>query len=267
MFECGTCGKEFRAGFQARENHCFSIGHDPPEFECDTCDEYFDDNWDRSEHMRYLGHATYSKHECSICIERFESAEETEEHEVEDHHYCHDCDRTFNNRNNIKQHLNSRTHRGTEMTCPFCRQQFATATGVTHHVERGSCPKAKNITRDALYKVVRSKDPNGRFSKNLIGGTGSTSYEATDNAWNGRAFECYFCHRQFKQLHGLNQHLASHVHQQNLYHCPGRGCSREFTALASIINHWESETCGFMRFEKVQQNFGNIITPGRRLQF
>jgi hypothetical protein len=55
--------------------------------------------------------------------------------------------------------------------------------------------------------------------------------------------------------------------QQKLYHCPSPSCPREFTSLASIINHLESESCGFMRFEKVQKSFGDIIAPGRRLQF
>lgn len=97
------------------------------------------------------------------------------------------------------------------MACPFCRREFATATGVTHHVESGSCPNASNINRDELYKFIRTKDPEGRISKNLIGWTGSSSFEATDKTWNGRAFDCYFCHREFGQLHALNQHLSSPV--------------------------------------------------------
>lgn len=58
------------------------------------------------------------------------------------------------------------------MACPFYRREFATATGVTRHVESGSCPKASNINRDQLYKFIRTKDPEGRISKKLIGWTG-----------------------------------------------------------------------------------------------
>ncbi|KAH8912972.1 hypothetical protein BR93DRAFT_949028 [Coniochaeta sp. PMI_546] len=238
-----------------------------PEFECDACDEYFEDNFGRSEHMEWLGHWIDSKYKCNFCLERFNCSTAQREHEVNYHHHCRVCDRTFNNLNNIKQHLNSSTHRGTDIACPFCHQAFATATGVTHHVERGSCPNARNINRDELATIVRSKDPEGRISKNFIGWTGSSNYKATGNTWNGWAFECYFCDREFNQIHGLNQHLDSPVHQQKLYHCPGPSCSREFTSLASIINHLESEVCGFMRFEEVQESFGDIIIPGCPLPF
>lgn len=63
-------------------------------------------------------------------------------------------------------------------------------------------------------------------------------------------------------------HLTNQVpDQQKLYHCPGPRCSREFTSLASIINHLESEVCGFVRFEEVQESFGDIIIPGCPLPF
>lgn len=110
---------------------------------------------------------------------------------------------------NRDQHLNSRIHRGADMACPFCKGKFATATGVAHHVERGSCPQAAQINRDELYKFIRAKDPQGLISKKLIGWTGSSQYEASDRAWNGYAYECYLCHRDFSQLRGLNQHLNS----------------------------------------------------------
>jgi hypothetical protein len=37
--------------------------------------------------------------------------------------------------------------------------------------------------------------------------------------------------------------------------------------LAAIINHLESEACGFTKFDKVQKQFGAIIDPGRLLTF
>lgn len=53
--------------------------------------------------MRRRGHCVDSKYECDICIERFTSRAEQKDHEIDDHHYCHDCDRQFNNLKNIKQ--------------------------------------------------------------------------------------------------------------------------------------------------------------------
>jgi hypothetical protein len=93
------------------------------------------------------------------------------------------------------------------------------------------------------------------------------TYEATNQAWNGYYLECYLCHREFNTTQALNQHLKSPVHQQTVYHCPNRGCSKEFKALAGLFNHLESESCSFMRFEKVQQQVGKILSSNRMIAF
>ncbi|KAK4166941.1 hypothetical protein QBC43DRAFT_231628 [Cladorrhinum sp. PSN259] len=270
MFECGDCGKAFRAGWKARDNHCDSTGHDPPEFECDTCGLSFDDNYDKSEHMHMSGHVNNGTYyECLLCIELFTDEDDRTHHHVHDHHYCEDCQRQFMNLNNIKQHLNSRIHRGQNIICPWCKTGFTTATGMTHHLESGKCPKASFANRDQVYRFIRSKDPHGVISKKLIGwyGSGHVDYEATDQAWNGRAFECYFCHREFGSLYSLNQHLNSPAHQQPLYHCPNRHCGHDFKTLAAIINHLESECCGAMRFEAVQQKITGLVSGNRLISF
>ncbi|RGP69239.1 zinc finger protein [Fusarium longipes] len=120
--------------------------------------------------------------------------------------------------NNLKMHLTSRIHRPAQIMCPFCKRSLQSATGLSHHLERGSCPKAAGLHRETIYKFIRSKDPNGAITNNLIGWHGSTvHYEASDLAFNHRcgAWECYLCHRLFGSLAGLNQHLNSPVHQKS----------------------------------------------------
>ncbi|KAK3997910.1 hypothetical protein QBC44DRAFT_255087 [Cladorrhinum sp. PSN332] len=271
MYECGDCGKAFPAGWQARQNHCHSTGHTPPEFECDSCDMWFDDNYDRSQHMKdYYHEDDYLEYfECSICIELFTTSEERVDHEVEDHHYCSDCQRSFINRNNIKQHLNSRIHRGQNMSCPFCKKDYTTAAGMTHHLENGNCPAAPYLGRDQIYQFVRSKDPSGLISKKLLGWTasGGATYDASHRTWNGTGYECYFCSREFRALSSLNQHLNSPAHQQALYHCPKRACGQDFKSLGATINHLESESCGAMRFETVQRKITDIVSGNRLISF
>lgn len=80
---------------------------------------------------------------------------------------------------------------------------------MVHHLESGSCTSASGLSRDAIYKFVRSKDPDGIISKKLIGWSGSYEYEATENCWNGDFYECYLCHKEFGKLNSLNQHLNS----------------------------------------------------------
>lgn len=140
---------------------------------------------------------------------------------------------------------------------------------MTHHLESGSCRNAPSLNRDSIYKFVRSKDPSGLVSKKLIGWEGSSqnTYSCTDRAWNGRMWECYLCHRGFGTMHGLNQHLNSPAHQQNLYHCPNRSCRQDFKTLAAIINHLESEKCGAMRFEQVQRNIHGMVNGNRLIGY
>ncbi|PFH57421.1 hypothetical protein XA68_15099 [Ophiocordyceps unilateralis] len=161
-------------------------------------------------------------------------------------------------------HLNSRTHRGTSLACPFCSSLFVTAAGVTHHLETGSCPDMQGFDRDQMYRFVRSKDPDGIISKKLLGWTGSVQYEATERCFNGDAYECYFCHREFRRLSHLSQHLNSPTHQSKLYHCPNRSCRQEFKTLAGIVNHFESESCGVTRFDRIQNQMAGYLS-GRRL--
>lgn len=106
MYECGTCGKAFRAGLQAREQHCDATGHSPPRFECDSCDAYFRSERAMLQHMSATGHfdddSNYDDDsdygvECTHCDLTFDTLDQREDHEVEDHFYCHDCDRTFVN--------------------------------------------------------------------------------------------------------------------------------------------------------------------------
>lgn len=181
--------------------------------------------------MRDTNHFEY---ECAICCETWPTEHACKEHEIEDHLYCGDCDRFFRSYNNIQmvrgyqlpmcifilsptltptQHLRSRTHVGTNIKCPFCKDDFATATGMTHHLEGGACPRAQGLDRDRLYRFVRRKDPDSLISKRLIDWHGSDSYEATDQAWNGRGYECYLCGSVFSRLSGLNQHLKSPVRE------------------------------------------------------
>ncbi|KAM7192247.1 hypothetical protein V8F20_008949 [Naviculisporaceae sp. PSN 640] len=266
MFECGTCGRGFPAGCRARDQHCDATGHSPPRYECDKCDAYFRSESARRQHMNAKGHWART-YECQICDDLFYGKDDCKNHEIEDHYYCSDCDRSFHSLNNIKMHLNSRIHRGTEVLCPFCRREYATATGMVHHLEAGSCPRAQGMSRDEIYRFVRSKDPNGILAKKLIGWHGEPTYEVTGRTWDGYCYRCYLCNRGFGSLGSLQAHINSNAHKQTLYHCPNRRCGQEFKALAAVINHLESESCGAMRFETVQRRITDIVSSDRRLTF
>ncbi|KAI0100271.1 hypothetical protein GGR51DRAFT_358644 [Nemania sp. FL0031] len=266
-WECDACYRTF-GSYRALTQHQVAVGHeeeDPFKFKCQRCSYTFRTQYAADEHMDMNNHY---KHRCSCCTTTLPTEAEIKEHEVEDHYWCSDCERGFQNYNNIKMHLNSRVHRGNSISCPFCKSLFTTAAGIAHHLETGSCPNAKRLNRDEVYKLVRRLDNDGLIANKLLEWEGSTTYEATSRAWNGHYFECYLCHRQFNTLQSLNQHLQSPVHQQKLYHCPNRfHCKKEFTTLAGLCNHLESESCGAMRFEAVQTQFQGIMRGDRLIGY
>jgi hypothetical protein len=97
-------------------------------------------------------------------------------------------------------------------------------------------------------------------SSSIIASSASYNY-------NRSCYECYLCHKGFEQLESLNQHLNSPVHKEKAYHCPGRACGGEFSALAALFNHLESESCGTVRFDAVQRNVGGILSGKKMIGF
>ncbi|KAH6958203.1 hypothetical protein DER45DRAFT_602958 [Fusarium avenaceum] len=224
IYDCADCDKLFYAGRVSGDQHCQATGHAPPQFECDICNFCFDDEYDRCDHMNLEMHWGRGAPECRFCFVRAVTDAEIKEHESTSHKYCADCDRQFMNLNNIQQHLKSKIHRTTVVNCPFCRVRCGTATGLSHHLERGSCPRIP-FNREKLYRYIKHRDPAGLISNKEI-------------EW---------------------QHLESPRHQQSLYHCFNGPCRKEFKTLAALINHLESESCRIMRFQQVQTTISTIV--------
>jgi hypothetical protein len=108
------------------------------------------------------------------------------------------------------------------------------------------------------------------ITKKLITyGDTSSSITATFASYNRNSdlYECYLCHKGFRELKSPNSHVNSPTHRERVYHCPGRACGREFRALAPLFNHLESETCGAVRFDAVQRNVGGFLSGKRLIGF
>lgn len=167
------------------------------------------------------------------------------------------------------QHMNSRVHQGSNSTCPFCKRGFNGYSGVSHHLETGSCPNAPQVNRENIYRFINARDTNNVITTKQLtwqAEVDGATYEANGSTWNGQSYECYLCHREFNQLRGLTQHLHSPAHKSKIYRCPNRGCADEFKSLAALFNHLESERCGFMRFAQVQQA-GTRVFHNRLIAF
>ena len=148
---------------------------------------------------------------------------------------------------------------GAAIACPWCKNTYTTASGLTIHLESGSC--SSGLNRQRIKGIVQQLDRNNVITRPMITMPGYDNVQtiATARSFNGSGYECYLCRREFSTLNGLNNHLRSPVHEQNFYRCPGRGCGREYKVLSGLVQHVESESCGLMRFASVQSQAKNGI--------
>ncbi|KAG9188923.1 hypothetical protein G6011_07628 [Alternaria panax] len=267
-FGCDACDREFFTQRSA-EQHMDDTGHWEPQFECETCDKRFHTQRSVEQHMDDTGHWE-PQFECETCDRRFRSESSANQHMSALDHYkqyhCRDCAKSFRNENELRMHLNSSTHRGRNVACPFCKTALTSASGLSHHLEAGSCPRARNLNHRTIFQAISQRDRGGLITNKLLTYSDSdTQNIATGATWNGFNYECYLCHREFRDLQRLNQHLSSPVHSEKLYHCPNRNCTGQFVRLASLFNNLESESCNFVRFEKVQKHVHDFITGRQKL--
>ncbi len=209
FYTCFTCGKQFPAGWEARDSHCRAKGHQSPWYECETCPRWFNSEHACAQHMEALGHFYDDEDEDEDEDDDEDENEDQAEDEDEDYEYDeNDCDDAVvrDGGNSGRRHL---PYVEGTIWCPFCPTGFSAASAVVNHLESGGCRYAQDMNRDGLYRLVLSRDPEGIVAKYLGPSYSSEEYEATDRAWNGRAYECYFCHANFRELHSLNQHLNS----------------------------------------------------------
>ncbi|TVY34469.1 Zinc finger protein [Lachnellula subtilissima] len=224
---------------------------------CRTCDRWFNTYNGYLQHVNNSpAHQSSSKSdwECDACDRSFATENSLHQHcsSAGGHPYCIPCKRMFISEHNLMQHMHSKIH--SSMACPFCKSPFANASGVIIHLEAGRCPSG--FDRHRINEAIRKLDRNNVITKPMIelpGYGGRVETIATDMAWNGSGFECYLCRREFGSLYGLNNHLKSPAHDQEIYRCPKAGCGRNYKLLSALVQHVESESCGLMRFSQVQK--------------
>ncbi|KAK8105846.1 uncharacterized protein PG998_003682 [Apiospora kogelbergensis] len=262
-FGCHDCNRGF-GSFNAREQHMRALGHQKsPNFECDTCGVVFPSQQILDNHMDARNHRVeveeidsddleYTfEYWCGLCTRYFETEEDRTKHEAQAHYHCGECEIYFQNANNAWMHQNSKRHRGTPIRCPFCREYYSAATALCHHLERGACSAMPDLTREQIFQLVRSKDPNGIISKENI----DLRCIITSGYWSN------------EDVYKVANKPWLYQEDLYLYHCPNNKCDKNFTTLAGVMNHLESESCGFTRFVNVQRSAENIVSGNRMISF
>ncbi|KAK7458015.1 hypothetical protein VKT23_009923 [Stygiomarasmius scandens] len=193
---------------------------------------------------------------------------------VGQHYRCLVCSRNFVSQKAFSDHERTSTvHKEKkkkldslptpdETKCPLCRRDFKFPSAVADHIESGACSNGK-VTRHHVTAAVHAMNisPSITITKRIAGSAVPTvtAYAATELAFNGKAYECYLCHRTFSTLKTLNTHLSSPAHDAQEFKCPHDKCKRKFKVLSALIRHIESECCGLAKLQSVRK-FAHALT-------
>ncbi|CDO76264.1 hypothetical protein BN946_scf184470.g22 [Trametes cinnabarina] len=247
---CRECNKDFASPWALKQHYVQSPRHPY----CQVCEILFD-AWDELD-----DHYNEDHHFCDDCRRIFNSESGLHEHRRQSHaeRYCVDCKRMFRNANNLDQHRRSAVHQGRTVTCPMrgCGKAFVSNAALILHLESGGCVSRMN--REQINRIMERVDRGNIITNPSRLITGGSSGErvlgqwATDRAWNGAGYECYLCHRTYRSLPALNQHLQSAAHAERIYRCPTNfyGCGTEFPTLSAFCQHVEAGRCGVCRFRR-----------------
>ncbi|KAI0686939.1 hypothetical protein BC835DRAFT_428799 [Cytidiella melzeri] len=265
-YYCDSCNREFYTEDALTQHWIHSSRH----AYCSLCDEHFDDYSELEDHQD-------NKHwYCHSCDEFFYTEEDIDEHMEESHWYCKSCDRVFQTWQGLDMHLRtSKIHNQQIHRCPGrgCEKSFVAYGDLALHLESGTCPSG--ATRRAINNHVVRVDRDNIITNpsRLIAYHESSpvlSTSATSASWNGRQYECFLCHMEFRELPSLNAHLRSPAHDQEIYRCPTayNGCGREFKTLSGLLSHVERSECGVTRFRGKVHDYLDDVTAGMgRLTF
>ncbi|KAH9915944.1 uncharacterized protein BXZ73DRAFT_106010 [Epithele typhae] len=246
---CSSCERDFASSGALEQHYSQSKRH----AYCRECEEHFGDFEDLYEH--YADEHIW----CESCHKLFACEVGLHEHRRQVHadRYCPSCERMFQQPSNLHSHLRSSVHQSADIACPMrgCSKSFISRAALVIHLESGGC--ASGIDRRLVDKIAHKLDRHGtitdpaRMLEYGQGGVEVTDQWATAHAWNGDAFECYLCAREFQTLDSLNQHLRSPAHAKDKYRCPTmwKGCEGQFKTLSGFLQHIESEACGAWRFK------------------
>ncbi|OSX58514.1 hypothetical protein POSPLADRAFT_1152740 [Postia placenta MAD-698-R-SB12] len=230
---------------------------------CKKCSRWFvsmaalqDHQQNSSRHVRTIP--------CDGCNAFFHTWNALQQHRLAKHNYCAPCERHFRSAQGLAMHLDSLAHRLRRFVCPgrHCSRRCKCAAGLVAHLESGAC--ASGMDRSSVNSLAVDIDQSNIITNPtrllsyhdgvITTGTVITAY-ATPRSFNGRSFECFMCHRHYQTLEGLNEHLASPAHDEQLYRCPQalHGCGTEFRTLSALCQHVESEKCRIRRFNAPMQ--------------
>ncbi|KAE8374699.1 hypothetical protein BDV26DRAFT_34586 [Aspergillus bertholletiae] len=208
-YRCMLCDRSF-ASRKALLAHCRETTRHSW---CERCVRVFPSPSAKSQHL-WQSSAHHICPRCTYGSLDFRSADELEDHEIDYHHLCVDCDiyhnskeqlhlhdvdihnlcvecgNYYSNKNNLRMHKQKHQKRVLECYSHRCNQTFKSMSGMLIHLESGYCESSstKDDIDEIAYECYQHK-------KYLRGDPAS--------GWD---YFCFACDRDFLSLSALWQH-------------------------------------------------------------
>ncbi|KAI5118108.1 hypothetical protein M0805_003462 [Coniferiporia weirii] len=222
----------------------------------------------------FIDHGKDYHYVCEFCVTIFASEYALANHKDCAHHYCRECDRVFQTAANLASHKASSIHKPRNVNRPGrgCRKIFISVSALILHAESGTCPSG--ITRSTVDAFVSRLDRQNVITnpaRMITGPYGHQNppadpqYWATEQSWNGYAYECFLCKGTFRPLGALDAHLKSPRHRERIYRCPMAGCGQEFQVLSALSQHVERGSCGAGRSLQIQNVMDGLTSKMRTI--
>lgn len=245
-FECDICGSTFMKKVEIIEHillvhspNCFEED-EKGAFNCLRCSNDFDDVDSYLEHMQN-GNCAY-KFKCTICSNRYPSSKALERHKL--HHskifQCAHCDRSYNNKNSLKVHMQRGEHR-TTFICKFCLKVFLNKGSRNTH-SWYHCPKNTGRFECDICKSKFTKRID--IIKHMLVMHSPKTFKPNDNG----TFNCSRCKGEFVGQDAI----LNHVQLRNcVKKMQCQKCKKKF-ALSRIDGHDCGQRSGEIKAFKCQ---------------
>jgi len=142
---------------------------------------------------------------------------------------------------NPLKHRKKHQHR--DLQCPGCDLKFACFSAMIIHWEASTCLIARHQVNLLLLSVPGNERivDHGLMQRFLRQKNRSASPSDLDTSTG--CYICRYCGSRFLSLAGLDQHVASPVHDPRIFACPSADCDNSFTSLSALAQHVENARC------------------------
>jgi predicted SprT family Zn-dependent metalloprotease len=199
--------------------------------------------------------------ECDGCDRCFNNRRSLDEHleRSNAHNWCFTCDRDFRSRKRLKDHyINDPAH----IYCASCEWEFDDEHELRTHMvaEHFMCVQCER-RHDSRADLSRH-----RMNDHIYCASCQEFFptqRGLDEHRGDKHHFCVPCDQQFQNASNLRQHMNSATHKPKSFACPMRGCLASFVSLSALINHAEVGKCpsGVKRWQ-IDQWFAHFDVSG-----